>query len=46
MISGLGTIANSAESGGVAYMAHIGGFVTGLLLVKPMTVGRRSAIGV
>jgi membrane associated rhomboid family serine protease len=32
--------------GGVAYMAHIGGFVAGLLLVKPMTAGRRSAIGV
>jgi len=46
LISGVGTIANSAESGGVAYMAHIGGFVAGLLLVKPMTVGRRSAIGV
>ena len=44
MISGFGTIAaNTAESGGVAYMAHIGGFVAGLLLVKPMTVGRRAA---
>jgi membrane associated rhomboid family serine protease len=43
MISGFGTIAHSAESGGVAYMAHIGGFVAGLLLVKPMTVGRRAA---
>jgi membrane associated rhomboid family serine protease len=43
MISGLGTIANSAESGGVAYMAHIGGFVAGLLLVKAMTVGRPAA---
>jgi membrane associated rhomboid family serine protease len=40
LISGIGSIANTAESGGVAYMAHIGGFVAGLLLVKPMTVGR------
>ena len=40
-ISGVGTIgANTAESGGVAYMAHIGGFAAGLLLVKVMTVGR------
>jgi membrane associated rhomboid family serine protease len=40
LISGIGSIANTTESGGVAYMAHIGGFVAGLLLVKPMTVGR------
>jgi membrane associated rhomboid family serine protease len=43
LISGVGSIANT-ESGGVAYMAHIGGFVAGLLLVKPMTVGRPAAI--
>ena len=43
LISGIGSIANT-ESGGVAYMAHIGGFVAGLLLVKPMTVGRPVAI--
>ena len=30
--SGIGSIANSAETGGVAYMAHIGGFVTGFVL--------------
>jgi membrane associated rhomboid family serine protease len=30
-------------SGGVAYFAHIGGFVAGLLLVKPFTVGRPRA---
>src|SRR6476659_1096579 len=46
LVSGLGTIANTADSGGVAYMAHIGGFVAGLVLVKAMTVGRRAAIGV
>jgi len=41
LISGVGTIAaHTAESGGVAYMAHIGGFAAGLLLVKLMTVGR------
>jgi membrane associated rhomboid family serine protease len=46
VISGLGTFGNTAESGGVAFMAHIGGFVAGLVLVKPMTVGRPAAIGV
>ncbi len=30
--SGIGSIANSAETGGVAYMAHIGGFVAGFVL--------------
>jgi membrane associated rhomboid family serine protease len=30
--SGIGSIANSAQTGGVAYMAHIGGFVAGVVL--------------
>lgn len=30
--SGIGSIANSSQTGGVAYMAHIGGFVAGLVL--------------
>ena len=30
--SGIGSIANAAQTGGVAYMAHIGGFVAGLVL--------------
>jgi membrane associated rhomboid family serine protease len=30
--SGIGSIATTAETGGVAYMAHIGGFVAGLML--------------
>lgn len=30
--SGIGSIANTADTGGVAYMAHIGGFVAGFLL--------------
>jgi membrane associated rhomboid family serine protease len=30
--SGVGSIANTAQTGGVAYMAHIGGFVAGFLL--------------
>ena len=36
LVSGVGAITNStqtAEMGGVAYMAHVGGFVAGLVLV-------------
>ena len=32
LINGAGSITNTAETGGVAYMAHIGGFVAGFLL--------------
>jgi len=32
LVSGIGSISNSAQTGGVAYMAHIGGFVAGLVL--------------
>ena len=31
-VSGIGSITNSADTGGVAYMAHIGGFLAGLVL--------------
>jgi membrane associated rhomboid family serine protease len=30
--SGIGSVANTAQTGGVAYMAHIGGFLAGLVL--------------
>lgn len=30
-----------AGTGGVAYAAHIGGFVAGLLLIKPFAIGRQ-----
>jgi len=32
LFSGIGSIASTAETGGVAYMAHIGGFVAGFVL--------------
>ena len=35
-INGIGSIAATAETGGVAYMAHIGGFVAGLILAFVM----------
>jgi membrane associated rhomboid family serine protease len=34
LISGLGSLGVNTDSGGVAYMAHVGGFVAGLVLVK------------
>lgn len=32
LFSGIGSIAQSANTGGVAYMAHIGGFIAGFIL--------------
>jgi rhomboid family protein len=40
-INGVGSITQSSETGGVAYMAHIGGFVAGLVLTF-LFRGRRS----
>jgi rhomboid family protein len=40
LISGLGVFGGGSQVGGVAYAAHIGGFVAGLVLVKPFAVGR------
>jgi membrane associated rhomboid family serine protease len=42
-INGIGSIAQTAETGGVAYMAHIGGFVAGLALTF-LFGGRRSEV--
>ena len=41
-INGVGSITQSTETGGVAYMAHIGGFVAGLVLTF-LFGGRRIA---
>ena len=43
LINGMGSIANTSDTGGVAYLAHIGGFVAGLLLVSLFAAGRRGA---
>jgi membrane associated rhomboid family serine protease len=32
---------SSAESGGVAYAAHIGGFIAGVVLIKVFAIGRK-----
>ena len=41
LISGLGMLGSGAKAGGVAYGAHIGGFVAGLLLIKVFQIGKR-----
>ncbi|HEY8231598.1 MAG TPA: rhomboid family intramembrane serine protease [Vicinamibacteria bacterium] len=40
LLNGAGSFANTPETSGVAYLAHIGGFVAGLVLVKLFAVGR------
>ncbi|MDQ6653511.1 MAG: rhomboid family intramembrane serine protease [Acidobacteriota bacterium] len=40
LISGLGMLGGGSQQGGVAYAAHVGGFVAGLVLVKVFTLGR------
>lgn len=42
LISGLGILGGGSQQGGVAYAAHIGGFVAGVALVKLFTIGRGS----
>ena len=42
LFDGFGSLgANAASDGGVAYWAHVGGFITGLLLIRPFTVPDR-----
>ena len=43
LISGIGLLGGGSQAGGVAYAAHIGGFIAGLILVKLFAVGRRGA---
>jgi rhomboid family protein len=44
LINGMGSMATTTETGGVAYMAHIGGFVAGLVLVKLMASPSRPVL--
>ena len=41
LVSGLGMLGSGSQAGGVAYAAHIGGFVAGLILIKPFAGGGR-----
>lgn len=40
LISGIGVLGSGSQAGGVAYAAHIGGFIAGLVLVKLFVAGR------
>lgn len=42
-VNHLGSIAQTPETAGVAYLAHIGGFVAGLVLAPLLATGRRVA---
>ncbi len=40
IVSGMGVLGSGSQAGGVAYAAHVGGFVAGLVLVKLFAAGR------
>src|SRR4029077_4382370 len=40
LISGLGMLGGGSQQGGVAYAAHVGGFIAGVVLIKVFTIGR------
>ena len=42
LISGIGMLGQGSQGGGVAYAAHIGGFIAGLILVKFFAAGQSS----
>jgi membrane associated rhomboid family serine protease len=44
LFSGIGSIASTAQTGGVAYMAHIGGFVAGFALTFLFRGSRRAQL--
>ena len=41
LISGLGMLGGGSQQGGVAYAAHIGGFLAGLILIKFFDTGNK-----
>src|SRR5437764_6179119 len=41
LINGLGVLGSGSQAGGVAYAAHIGGFICGLALIKVFEIGKR-----
>ena len=42
LVSGLGMLGGGSQTGGVAYAAHIGGFIAGLVLIKFFDMGHRN----
>jgi membrane associated rhomboid family serine protease len=45
LISGLGVLGGGSQQGGVAFFAHIGGFIAGLVLVSFFSLGRPRPAG-
>ena len=43
-INGFGSVADTPETGGVAYLAHIGGFAAGMILAPLFSPGRTPSI--
>jgi len=43
LISGIGVLGAGAQEGGVAYGAHIGGFIAGFLLIRFFAIGRKKS---
>jgi membrane associated rhomboid family serine protease len=43
IISSLGALGAGSQAGGIAYGAHIGGFIAGLVLIRPFMIGRTPA---
>jgi membrane associated rhomboid family serine protease len=42
LVAGMGMLGGGSQAGGVAYAAHVGGFVAGLILIKIFAAGGRS----
>lgn len=42
LISGLGMLGGGSQGGGVAYAAHVGGFLAGLILIKFFDTGKQN----
>jgi rhomboid family protein len=43
-VNGVGEVARTDETGGVAYIAHIGGFIAGMVLAPLLAVGRPARV--
>jgi len=43
LISGLGMLGSGSQGGGVAYAAHVGGFLAGLILIKFFDPGKKNS---
>jgi membrane associated rhomboid family serine protease len=40
VVAGMGLLGGGSQAGGVAYAAHVGGFIAGLILVKLFAAGQ------